>query len=68
MPMYYSWSREDGRPFAKGTKFDDLDRVLMIDNVQLDAEGKYICTVDGKGGHKRKTLSLSIESKQNFII
>ena len=61
LPLTYSWAREHDRPFPKGTTFEDLNRVLQIDNAQIDAEGKYICIVDGRGGYKRKTLSLSIE-------
>ena len=61
MPLRYSWSREDGRPFAKGTKFEDLNRVLTIKNAGLDAEGNYICTAHGKGGIKHKTISLAME-------
>ena len=65
--MQYTWSREDGRPFAKGTKFEDLNRVLTIKNAGLDAEGNYICTVNGKGGIKSKVISLAMEGRAIYM-
>ncbi|KAL4221262.1 ATP-dependent RNA helicase ddx25 [Mactra antiquata] len=66
LPLRYSWRREDGRPFEKGTTLSDRNRVLTIVNAQLESEGNYICTVNGKAGVTSKVLGLSVEAKPYF--
>ena len=66
MPLIYSWHREDGREFEPGTVMDDLNRVLIIKSAELEAEGNYVCTVNGRAGVESKIISLTIESKMYF--
>ena len=49
-----------------GTTISDRGRVLTIPNAPLEAEGGYLCTVNGKAGVADKTISVVMESK-NFI-
>jgi hypothetical protein len=67
LPLIYSWRREDGREFEPGTTMDDLNRVLTIKSSELEAEGNYICTVNGRAGVESKMISLTIESKTYFL-
>ncbi|XP_045162637.2 contactin-like [Mercenaria mercenaria] len=66
LPLKYSWRREDGRDFEPGTVMDDLNRVLTIKSAELEAEGNYICTVNGRAGVESKIISLTIETKPYF--
>ncbi|XP_053378888.1 contactin-like isoform X2 [Mercenaria mercenaria] len=66
-PLYYSWKREDGRPFVPGTTLSDLNRVLTIKNAPLEADGNYICTCRrDTGAHESKVITLSMETKPYF--
>lgn len=66
LPLIYSWRRKDGRPFEPSTKLSDLNRVLTIENPELQAEGDYVCTVNGRAGVTSKVISLTIEAKPYF--
>ena len=46
---------------------ENLNRVLTIENAGLDAEGNYICTVNGKGGIKSKVVSLAMEGEAKLL-
>ncbi|XP_060571800.1 contactin-3-like [Ruditapes philippinarum] len=66
-PLYYSWRREDGRPFVPGTVLSARNRVLTITNAPLEADGNYICTCTrNTGASATQTITLSMESKPYF--
>ncbi|KAL4221661.1 Contactin 1 [Mactra antiquata] len=66
-PLYYSWRREDGRPFVKGTVISARSRVLTITDAPMEADGNYICTCTRKTGAKAsKIITLTMESKPYF--
>ncbi len=45
----------------------DLNRILTIENAQLDEEGDYVCVCSGKGGVTSKVVTLSIEGTSIFL-
>ena len=66
LPLVYAWRRTDGRALVPGTTISDRGRVLTIPNAPLDAEGGYLCTVNGKAGVADKTISVVMESKEFY--
>ncbi|XP_045161359.2 contactin-like isoform X2 [Mercenaria mercenaria] len=66
-PLFYSWRREDGRPFVPGTVLSSRNRILTIKNAPLEADGNYVCTCTRKTGTTvSKTITLSMETKPYF--
>ncbi|KAL4221697.1 hypothetical protein ACF0H5_019952 [Mactra antiquata] len=67
LPLYYSWHREDGRPFVEGTTLSDLNRVLIIENAPLEAEGNYVCTcLRGTGSVASQTVIINMDAVPYF--
>ncbi|KAJ8307147.1 hypothetical protein KUTeg_015231 [Tegillarca granosa] len=67
MPLKYSWRRE-GKPIPARAKFSDLDRVITIDNVDIDDEGTYTCHVGRlDGSFDEKSYTLSIGAAPYFV-
>lgn len=60
MPLEYSWSR-DRKPIPGKARYEDLNRILVIENAQFEDEGTYICSVSSTKGldEKRFTFALS---------
>lgn len=67
LPLTYSWHRQDGRPFEKGTEITHLGRVLTIYDAALTAEGNYVCTcVRNTGRRASKIVIVAMEAKPYF--
>ena len=67
LPVSYKWKRKDGRPFVKGTKIIDRNRVLIVPDAPLSAEGEYVCSVSCRNGVGSKTITVVMEGKANRI-
>lgn len=68
LPLEYSWRRVDGRDFEIGTKFADRNRVLVIEDAAIEAEGIYQCTVNGRAGVTSKNITLFVEGLFQFYL
>ncbi|XP_046563536.1 contactin-like [Haliotis rubra] len=68
MPIAYSWQREGGLPMPLTAVLDDHNRVLYIDNIQLEDAGTYTCyAARGSFGSAQKSFSLKVEAVPYFI-
>ncbi|XP_071103024.1 contactin-like [Haliotis cracherodii] len=68
MPIAYSWQREGGLPMPLSTVLDDHNRILYIDNVQLEDAGNYTCHAKrGSSGSDQKSFYLKVEAIPYFI-
>ena len=67
LPLSYSWYREDGRPLPKGSQIINRNRVLIIPDAQLDAEGNYVCKCKRPGAVATKVISLQMEGTKSYI-
>ena len=59
MPLEYSWTRI-GKPIPQKAYLKDLNRVLVIDNVQFEDEGTYICHVRSNKGTDQKPFTFAL--------
>ncbi|XP_033733167.1 contactin-like [Pecten maximus] len=66
LPLVYSWTRK-GRPMPPRARVTDLNRVLVIENVQLEDEGTYECSVNSRATSAVKQYTLSIGAKPYFV-
>ena len=51
----------------KGTKIIDRNRVLIVPDAPLSAEGEYICSVSCRNGVGSKTITVIMEGNECFI-
>ncbi|XP_022316570.2 contactin-3-like isoform X2 [Crassostrea virginica] len=66
MPITYTWSRH-GLPMSPRASFSDHNRVMMIDDVQIEDGGTYICHASRyTTARTQKNVTLVIESKPFF--
>ncbi|KAK6181653.1 hypothetical protein SNE40_009468 [Patella caerulea] len=66
-PFTYTWSRKD-KPIPPRTKFSDHNRVIIIEDAQLEDQGTYTCVV--KRGHSAsdtKSITLRLGAEPYFI-
>ncbi|KAL5009483.1 hypothetical protein ScPMuIL_011788 [Solemya velum] len=67
LPLYYSWTRED-RPFSSRVHFEDINRVLIIEDAQISDQGHYTCHVgQGSQATVRKSITLTIGAQPFFV-
>lgn len=66
MPLQYSWSR-DRKPIPGKTRYEDLNRILVIENAQFEDEGTYICSVSSTKGFDEKRFTFALSAKPYFI-
>ena len=59
MPLEYSWTR-NGKPIPQKAYLKDLNRVLVIDNVQFEDEGTYNCHVRSNKGTDEKPFTFAL--------
>ncbi|XP_067932128.1 contactin-like [Watersipora subatra] len=62
----YTWSRPNDRELPEGHELVDLNRRLIIHNIQPADEGEYICTVSSQQASNSKRITLSISAKPYF--
>ena len=66
LPLYYSWSRDNG-PIPGKAENAEEGRVLLIPDAQLEDSGNYTCRVErGTRASDVKTLSLVVEGAESF--
>ncbi|OWF48663.1 contactin-like isoform X2 [Mizuhopecten yessoensis] len=67
LPLYYSWTRKN-KPMPSRARATDLNRVLVIENVQLEDEGTYECLVkSSRATSSVKEYTLSIGAKPYYV-
>ncbi|XP_060075938.1 contactin-like [Ylistrum balloti] len=67
LPLYYTWSRKN-KPMSSRARATDLNRVLIIENVQLEDEGTYECLVkSSRATTSVNQFTLSIGAKPYFV-
>ncbi|XP_076455487.1 contactin-like [Babylonia areolata] len=67
LPLYYSWRRDNG-PIPHKARYTDLNRVLLIPDLQLEDSGRYTCRVErGTRASDEKTLSIAVEAAPFFV-
>lgn len=66
LPLNYNWIRKN-KPMPSRARLTDLNRVLVIDDVQLEDEGTYECQVRSKATSDVKQYTLTIGAKPFFV-
>lgn len=66
MPLEYSWSR-DRKPIPGKTRYEDLNRILVIENAQFEDEGTYICSVSSTKGFDEKKFTFALSGNDLTI-
>lgn len=66
-PLVYRWFR-DGKEMPRTASFSETQRVLKIENVQLDDGGQYRCRVDSRTTNlfAEKNFTLDVQSEPYF--
>ena len=63
MPIVYKWSRQ-GSPMPLTSKEEDHNRILTIEDLQLEDSGTYTCTASrGTATRAEKSYHLVVEGK-----
>lgn len=63
----YNWVK-DGGDLAKNIKLEDFNRVLIIQNAQMEDQGTYTCRVNrGNIASDQKSLTLRLEGSFNYL-
>ncbi|KAK7092363.1 contactin-3-like [Littorina saxatilis] len=66
-PFYYSWQRE-GKPMPASASYQDHNRVLVIENAQLEDSGTYTCSVlRSSSARDSRSIQLSLGAKPYFV-
>ncbi|CAG0918203.1 unnamed protein product, partial [Notodromas monacha] len=63
----YEWSRENGGRLPKKARLANYNRVLIIPNVTLEDEGRYVCKAANSRVSREDSANLRIQAEPRFI-